>query len=319
MQPLISVIVPVYNISSYLNECVNSLLAQTYSNIEIILVDDGSTDCSGKMCDEWEKKDERIKVLHKENGGLSDARNEGIKIASGELIGYVDGDDVIDPDMYEELYHGLITQSADMAVCKHLEFSDKIPDNRKKGNTKTYTKSEFMRMYAYQEDGITSAVWQRLYKKSLVSGLEFPKGHNYEDVVWSAQVIQQCKKIVLLDSSLYFYRVRTGSICLEQDIEKKTRGKINDLLLAYRSEAEFLQKSGYENEATWIWKKYFSEAIKICFWIKEYNLESLEKEAERLKAEIRKTKISYWKIYAFKIWPGGYYFLWHLGKKGAKK
>ena len=117
-KPLISVIVPVYNVESYLKVCVDSILAQTYENLEIILVDDGSKDSSGKMCDEYAEKDARIKVVHKKNGGVSSARNKGLDVASGEYIGFVDSDDSTKPNMFEILYKNMVTSDADVSVCK---------------------------------------------------------------------------------------------------------------------------------------------------------------------------------------------------------
>jgi len=117
--PLISIIVPIYNIAEYASECIQSLINQTYKNIEIILVDDGSTDHSPVICDEFAEQDERIKVIHKRNGGLSDARNAGLDVATGEYIGFVDGDDWVDEDMYETLYHLIYEHQADISICTH--------------------------------------------------------------------------------------------------------------------------------------------------------------------------------------------------------
>lgn len=117
MNDLISIIVPVYNVEKYLNKCIDSIINQTYKNIEIILVDDGSTDNSGKICDEYLLRDSRIKVIHKNNGGLSSARNEGINISSGEYIGFVDSDDWVEPNMYEEMYKKILYSNADIVDC----------------------------------------------------------------------------------------------------------------------------------------------------------------------------------------------------------
>ena len=117
---LISIIVPVYNMEKYLARCVDSIIAQTYDKIEIILVDDGSTDNSSSMCDHYARKDERIKVVHKLNGGLSDARNAGFAVATGSYIGYVDSDDWIEPDMYEKMYYACVENDAELAVCRYF-------------------------------------------------------------------------------------------------------------------------------------------------------------------------------------------------------
>lgn len=118
--PLISLLVPIYNVASYVDRCVGSLVNQTYSNLEILLVDDGSTDGSGALCDEWVKKDSRIHVVHKENGGLSDARNAGIKRAAGAYLAFIDGDDYIAPEYCEKLYQALAAHDADISLCNNL-------------------------------------------------------------------------------------------------------------------------------------------------------------------------------------------------------
>ncbi|HDT8053597.1 TPA: glycosyltransferase, partial [Enterococcus faecalis] len=115
--PKISIIVPVYNVEKYLEKCVRSILAQTFTDFELILVDDGSPDSSGAMCDQFAEQDQRVKVIHKENGGLSDARNAGIEIATGEYLGFVDSDDYIADDMYELLYTNIVKEDADLSIC----------------------------------------------------------------------------------------------------------------------------------------------------------------------------------------------------------
>ena len=130
MDEKISVIVPVYNVEQYLERCVDSIINQTYKNLEILLVNDGSTDNSGQLCDELAKKDDRIRVIHKENGGLSDARNVGIDEAEAELIGFIDSDDYIDEDMYETLYRQLRESNADLSMCGHYDVFHQIPEKQ---------------------------------------------------------------------------------------------------------------------------------------------------------------------------------------------
>jgi glycosyltransferase involved in cell wall biosynthesis len=138
--PLISIIVPIYNIAEYASECIQSLINQTYKNIEIILVDDGSTDHSPAICDEFAEQDERIKVIHKRNGGLSDARNAGLDVATGEYIGFVDGDDWVDEDMYETLYHLIYEHQADISICTHYtELPNRTKVKYKSKKTKIFS------------------------------------------------------------------------------------------------------------------------------------------------------------------------------------
>ena len=128
MDEKISVIVPVYNVEQYLERCVDSIINQTYKNLEIILVNDGSTDNSGQLCDELAKKDDRIRVIHKKNGGLSDARNVGIDEAESELIGFIDSDDYIDEDMYELLINNMKNANADLSMCGHFDVYNNVPE-----------------------------------------------------------------------------------------------------------------------------------------------------------------------------------------------
>ena len=136
---IISVIVPVYNVKDYLNECVESIVNQSYAALEIILVDDGSTDGSAEICDNWLKRDSRIRVIHKENGGLSDARNAGMSIATGEYVGFVDGDDKIAKEMYCRLHDLMVEKQADMVCCNHLRFGALNYSNDCTGKIDCYT------------------------------------------------------------------------------------------------------------------------------------------------------------------------------------
>lgn len=148
MKERISVVVPVYNVEQYLEKCVNSIINQTYKNLEIILVDDGATDKSGKLCDELAKLDNRIMVYHKKNGGLSDARNYGVERATGDYIGFVDGDDYIDAEMYEKLYEAIKKENVDVAECNlKIIYSDRVELFTEKKYYSVYTKQEYLEEY----------------------------------------------------------------------------------------------------------------------------------------------------------------------------
>ncbi len=213
MKDKISVIVPVYNVEQYLDKCVQSIVTQTYKNLEIILVDDGSTDNSGAICDEWAKKDSRIVVIHKENGGLSDARNAGVLAASGEYIGFIDSDDYIEPVMYEKLYSLISVNDADMALCGV---------QRKNENGETFSPFSTRQIGKFQGEEIFNTVdfnnpyyiiaWNKLYKRNLVLKIQFPKGRLHEDEFTAHRFYGECKKIVCCDTPLYHYLKRMGSI-----------------------------------------------------------------------------------------------------------
>lgn len=212
---LISVIVPVYNVEKYLERCVNSILRQTYEMLEIILVDDGSTDASSKMCDAFAKKDERIKVVHKENGGLSDARNAGLRVASGDYIGYVDSDDWIENDMYETMYRACVENDAPLCVCRYFrEYADRT-EGGGSGACIPLSREELLRIYigGHEQYVIYNSVWSKLFHRELVEGVEFPKRRNSEDIMYTTRAFCSLDKAVYLDECLYHYVLdREGSI-----------------------------------------------------------------------------------------------------------
>ena len=169
MDEKISVIVPVYNVEQYLDRCVDSIINQTYKNLEIILINDGSTDNSGQLCDELAKKDDRIRVIHKENGGLSDARNVGINVAEAELIGFIDSDDYIDEDMYEVLMTNLKRANADLSMCGHYDvYNDVLEAQVTEKKTWELSPQEAIKMVMEAKILSVTAV-NKLYKKSLFS------------------------------------------------------------------------------------------------------------------------------------------------------
>lgn len=212
---MISVIVPVYNVENYLNECVESICAQSYTDMEIILVDDGSTDGCPALCDEWAHEDSRVKVIHKPNGGLSDARNVGIDIAKGEYISFVDSDDMIAPDMVEYLVKLIENSDSVISVCQRLLIDEngkkyacnppKIKESVIKG------RGNCMRTFLESSD-IDTVAWGKLYKTSLFKNVRYPKGKFHEDVFTTYKLIAQCESIAIGWERKYFYRVRTGSI-----------------------------------------------------------------------------------------------------------
>mgnify|MGYP000030085872 FL=1 len=209
---LISVILPIYNVSDYLDRCMESVINQTYRNIEIIMVDDGSTDGSALKCDEYKKKDDRIIVFHKENGGLSDARNYGIQRASGNFITCIDSDDFVDLDYIEYLYALLMKYNTKMSICQHRVLFDngKIKENGKKGDEILSNKSCLERMLYH--DVIDTSAWAKLYHRNLFDNVEYPKGKLFEDIGTTYQLMLQCDKIAVGYESKYNYIVRKGSI-----------------------------------------------------------------------------------------------------------
>lgn len=219
--PLISVIVPVYNVEPYLDRCVNSLVSQTYKNLEIILVDDGSTDASPKMCDNWAEKDKRIRVIHKNNGGLSDARNIGIDASKGEYIAFVDSDDWIDLNYYETLYKQLIQSNAQIAASGViLSYDDYEDSERYSQKAGIYTSEEALQ--TIQNDaGFLAVACNKLYEKKLFQKLRYPHGVIHEDEFVTYRVMAYAKRMVLCPEVRYHYRQRDGSIMTKKKCEKE--------------------------------------------------------------------------------------------------
>ncbi len=212
MEELISIIVPVYNVEEYLEKCVESIINQTYKNIEIILVDDGATDNSGKICDELGKKDDRIIVIHKANGGLSDARNAGLKIAKGEYIGFVDSDDYIAEDMFETLYNLNKKYNSEISIVSFYEiYKGKVIGVRDSKKLEELTKIEAIRELLI-DTNIQSYAWNKLFKKELFEGLEFPTNKNFEDIATTLLLFEKANKVVLLEDPKYYYVRRDNSI-----------------------------------------------------------------------------------------------------------
>ncbi len=218
MDKLISIVVPVYNVEKYLDQCIESIVNQTYKNLEIILVDDGSKDSSGKKCNQWSEKDKRIKVIHKENGGLSDARNVGIDCAKGEYITFIDSDDFIACEYIETLYKGIAEMDCDISICNPYYYYEEAKEKiiKRYEIKKEYIIGSALDMtieLMYQKKFDTSA-WGKLYKTQLFkkNNIHYPKGKLYEDIATTYKVFLKAEKIIFINKNLYYYRQRSNSI-----------------------------------------------------------------------------------------------------------
>ena len=210
---LISVIVPVYNVENYLNKCVESIVTQTYKELEIILINDGSSDKSGIVCDGWALKDNRIRVIHKSNGGLSDARNTGLDIATGEYIVFVDSDDYIDSEMYEKLWTVLKKNGADLAICGFNQVTDKGDPLEICGlelKDGIIDKKEVLKGIIHS--GSNCVAWNKMYHSRLFDCIRFPLGKYYEDRMVMPLIIERSNRIVATSETLYNYRLSSNSI-----------------------------------------------------------------------------------------------------------
>lgn len=218
--PLVSVIIPVYNVEKYLTRCLESVIAQTYSNLEIILVDDGSTDNSGKVCDKYQENDSRIKIIHKINGGQSDARNVGIDKACGEYIAFVDSDDWITKDYIESMYSLMITNDCDIATCGVRRiFKEVTVRNKTEEKYKICYRDEAVKHLLYQR--ISTSAYGKLYKTDLWDAIRFPVGKIYEEIEPLYMIFRRSMKVVMINQCKYMYYYRVGSIVNQKFSLKK--------------------------------------------------------------------------------------------------
>ena len=244
---LISVIVPVYNASKYLSRCVDSILAQTYTNLEVILVDDGSTDDSPKMCDEYVAKDKRVKVVHKENGGVSSARNAGLKVARGEYVACVDCDDSIDSNMYELLAGIMEKEKVDFAICddyRHEKNKIMTKSKHPSGIVAKETVDDRLVLISATDVNIC-APWNKLYKRALID-FEFDKNVNWgEDQLFNYKYISKIDKMYYLDRQLYHYYVYSTSLSY-----KAHKDYIKKSMLLVEDRQQFIKANNLGDEQT---------------------------------------------------------------------
>lgn len=238
---LISIIVPVYNVEQYLDSCIDSIVKQSYGNIEIILIDDGSIDSSSTICDSWAEKDKRIVVKHIPNGGVSNARNLGISVAMGDYIAFVDSDDIVQPNFIEVLYKNLVNTHSDLSIC-NFAFSTEQTLKKVKD------KAEFITFNRVESLGqvllgkyFSGQSWDKLFKRTLLQGVLFDKSVClYEDLLFVVEYINKCEKVVYTNLPLYTYVERKSSVCHS----KMTNSKLSALVALDRIET--LIPSGLE-------------------------------------------------------------------------
>jgi len=230
---LISVIVPVYNVESYVAECIESIQNQTYMNLEIILVNDGSTDASSDICDQYAAYDERIKVIHKENAGVSAARNTGIEAANGDYIAFVDSDDYIAPNMYEDMLRILKENDLDILECTAFrDKGGKIIEGCNDGSLEIFNRDEALKMAMYD---CFVAVWSQLYKRGAIDDVRFPVGRKFEDTAVSYRFIANTKRVGHINHCYYYYRLNPNSTT-QTSFDAKSRW---DFVLGYEERLQY--------------------------------------------------------------------------------
>lgn len=230
---LISVIVPVYNVESYVAKCIESIQNQSYQHLEIILVDDGSTDDSGDICDQYAAYDDRIKVIHQENGGISAARNTGIEAANGDYITFVDSDDYIAPNMYEDMLH--ILKDNDLDILEYTAFRDKdgtIIEGCNDGSLEIFNRHEALKMAMHD---CFIAVWSQMYKRSAIGDVRFPVGRKFEDTAVSYLFIANTNRVGHINRCYYYYRLNPNSIT-QTSFDPKSRW---DFVIGYEERLQY--------------------------------------------------------------------------------
>lgn len=277
-QKLVSVIVPVYNVKDYLRPCVDSIIGQTYQELEILLVDDGSTDGCGDLCDEYQQKDSRIQVIHKPHGEVSSARNAGLEICKGEYVSFVDSDDVLHPQFIECLYKACEAEQCAMAICRFRTDTNWDRPLIEGAHTERKKAAEFVEHYYDRDHNQIIVVWNKLYRREVIGDIRFPEGKIHEDEYTTVKYVYRAQSIVFVDEVLYCYTKRPGSI-----VHQEFNLKRLDMLGAYLERREFYHENG---ETQWeIREEYFYLSALLDYYskLKKYLPEEKEKQKELLE------------------------------------
>ena len=325
--PLITVIVPIYHVEKYLHRCIDSIIGQTYKNLEIILVDDGSGDACVSICDEYARKDSRIVVIHKENGGLSDARNKGIEVAKGEYLAFVDSDDYIHRDMFTILMDTLLQTDSDVSMCSYKYVYDgKVDENDESFGSDLPIDlmdghKAHNRYYSGDIKLELTVAWNKLYKRELFTELRYPKGKIFEDEFTTYKALYKCSKICFVDLPLYYYLQRKDSIIGVMNGHRDSK-----VVAAYLQRIDFYR----DNNEEALWRKgvmhclhmmcYFNlncarsagadGGIKKCYrkvFLRSVN--SYEKAAKGFSAREK------FEIILYKLNAGLYYRIWRMTRR----
>lgn len=277
----ISVIVPVYNIEHYIEECIKSILNQTFKEFELLLVDDGSTDSSLNICRGYEKKDNRIKVIHKKNGGLSDARNVGIEKACGKYICFIDGDDFIANDTLENMYNLILKNNSQIAVCNMVRYYEDE-------DTGVFYRPSEKNIVLEGKDRFKTleqpSVCNKMFKTDLFDGVRFPYGKYYEDTFVYHELVMKANSVVLTGKDSYYYRCRRGSI-LDGGYSKK----YFDFMEAVYLRATFLDQNNI--------KEYADEAYLHMYSSLSNAYNNLDSSSDELKPLFDVAKDRYNKVF----------------------
>lgn len=297
----VSIVVPVYGVEKYIEECITSLLAQTYPHLQIILVDDGGKDRSPEICDRYGAMDSRVQVIHKPNGGAASARNAALDAATGAYICFVDGDDVVHPDYVRHLLSELEKNQADIAVCGFHNFTKKgrFPVQCKGGGL--YSCEEYL--LHFLKEWSCSLLWNKIFRRSVIGDIRMAEGHKVDDEFFTYLVVMNAKKVVVTDTPLYDYRIRSSSVM--QDMgphqEKIMLDRIEYITTRYKTIAQQLPN---------IEPDFFRDALDtmVRYWYHSKNMPVAQKEIRRWvnghRGKLMSTKIPFKKklIYLYQFY-----------------
>jgi len=315
MESLLSVIIPVYNVELYLRKCLDSIIGQTYNNMEIIIVDDGSNDASGSICEEYKSKDERIKVLHKDNGGQGSARNRALDICKGNYISFIDSDDYINRNMFEEMIQEIKNNGCDIAICgMSYDNGIKITNDENTRLKKYFTKYELMKAYLSGTE-IKTVLCNKIYKSELFIGIRFPEIRAREDVYVMHEILGNCNNAIYIGECFYTQLIRANSteqtsfkkdklilLDIDEKLNEYVRIKFNPLLV--------YAKNRQIKDIIYTMKEIIKD-FKYHLFIRQYDmmkqkLQSLLSEGEvakEIEAEVKKEIVfilKYNKLFAIK-------------------
>lgn len=275
--PELSIIVPIYKVEKYLDECIQSILHQTFTDFELILVDDGSPDACPQMCDAAAEQDSRVRVIHQKNGGLSAARNTGIEAARGNWLGFVDSDDFVAPDMYEKLYHAAVNAGADCAMCSvqliHEDGSRMDTLQHWKVYGGGYTGEDILKTITWQNNAPYLVAWNKLYRREVFRTLRYPVGRINEDVFVFAELFDTIKKVACVEQPLYFYRQRKDSI-----MQSKCTLRNLDEMWSFVHCFECFQRSGRMEMLPFVESRIFAKLTGVY-----YRLSAQEQHSDAMR------------------------------------
>lgn len=287
MESLISVIIPVYNVEKYLRRCIESIINQSYRNLEIILVDDGSTDSSGEICDEYAQEDKRIKVVHKKHSGVSDARNIGINNAQGDYLSFIDSDDVISLIFYAKLLNGFGNEGVDISACQYIRFADEGIIQVEMGQAGYVIWDQMKVLHEMTQTGegsrseFVSILCNKLFKAELFKNVKFPHGQIHEDEYAISFVLKKMHKMYVCREILYYYRQHFESITGER--HKNDEGHIY-VIDAFETRCEIFREDRFAS----IYPEIVCSMLSIMIFIYIRKFGGIQKDAEKQKNILRR-------------------------------